>query len=1240
MHPSYSLPPAFSEEPVEDSTTSSSNFTYDFLTPEYSSEYPYSIPSAQTTPSIEDLLWDNNIDDTVAVDPTHTLLSTNFETSPFTRNDGHQVTQTLSPAHDKRTSTTTASNSLLSPQLTNTPSPVEHYPKMHTSAHIDINSTTSASEQVPDATRPSKPGLQVTSLRTPAHSGSSSNVSLQESPLEPIARTASPIVMVSSYDRGDSPAQARVGLGRSPSKRSRGSRSSGLLAPDDGDSSEEETSAPSRAFNQNSSQMIQVNDGEWLASTTNNRLGIEPEMRGSEYVTSPNKTEEMRLMQERNAEVQTWLALSEAGTEIGDEEGSTRKLKRHKSTTRRQRAHSTDTHNDALGLCIVDNSDIPGPGLLLDEDSEDNAEDSSSGTSPDSPPADIEKDSPQLGNSEFPSPDEEIPPEQQEPLPRQFYRPRPWQDPVDTNTPIGTKNQPSTSNAAMAKYDQQAAMFETASRAATWGTRRRLSDTDINSIVGDCNKLQRMSLTDQKGHERRSSFINKARGLVPRRSSSHNKKKTSETTINSPNVEASHIQHGELLGGVTPIQRNHSFGRSKRSPALDTGRAIMSMTGQLAAVGRSTPATPKSAGAASGPWKAFRRQRSKSELPRSSGKLSAKPGLAELMSHYGGPPMPTLASPMQERPAAEKRSDDDDEADEDEDGLSVVEGVKMDFKTRVENIIPTLEGFRTHAHQLNPRLEPFLIERIAQEQVRRYKKLVENKVKHAQAVYGTKRCSSGKHCFELGGEATLLPPRTSAKDPETVYAQFHVAGNGESDNDGTVFADGVVTAALFPQGIPLPPVKRLPAEFECSLCFKVKKFQKPSDWTKHIHEDVQPFTCTFPNCTEPKSFKRKADWVRHENERHRHLEWWKCNIPDCNHKCYRKDNFVQHLVREHKKPEPKVKSRGSGSSKAKPAYDEDSLEGWRARVQEEEPDEFWQLVDTCHFETKQKPREEVCKFCGNLCSSWKKLTVHLAKHMEQIAMPVLELVRQREVSPDTIISPIEQGGQRPSIMPMSPHVMAKAERQSSSPYAMNPPRPYQGDLQDYYQPSHVQEEQNFDINRSFNAQACFQQPEMTEFAGVHGLPDNISYEPYQGAQQPHSFTPTANGTPATHPPPYNTVRREPLPISPHIPGSHPIRQGLGSIPMDTTQRVEYAQQQTQHLFSSPTEAVNYNLQFDPHMSHHEGMPQFPISSVHDGNGVPAVMSVAQDDIYDAGSAMAYVTMQNPASQAHGYVFQQ
>lgn len=140
----------------------------------------------------------------------------------------------------------------------------------------------------------------------------------------------------------------------------------------------------------------------------------------------------------------------------------------------------------------------------------------------------------------------------------------------------------------------------------------------------------------------------------------------------------------------------------------------------------------------------------------------------------------------------------------------------------------------------------------------------------------------------------------------------------------------------------------------------------------------QPFTCTFPNCGEPKSFKRKADWVRHESERHRHLESWKCDVPECQHVCYRKDNFVQHLVREHRYPEPRVRLGRAASRGSSNANDDSDIVA--------------HLVEKCRFESSQQPTDEPCRFCGNLCNSWKKLTVHLAKHMEQISMPILELI--------------------------------------------------------------------------------------------------------------------------------------------------------------------------------------------------------------------------------------------------------
>jgi hypothetical protein len=381
------------------------------------------------------------------------------------------------------------------------------------------------------------------------------------------------------------------------------------------------------------------------------------------------------------------------------------------------------------------------------------------------------------------------------------------------------------------------------------------------------------------------------------------------------------------------------------------------------------------------------------------------------MTRNVGPPIANFVSALSKAAGKEEPVERREETADDDEAMGD-KGVTMDFALPLHPIIPTLDGFKDEIRQLNPRIQSYLIDRLAMEQVRRYRKLVQEKTKHAQAV-SSRKCSAGKHCFALDGEATFMPPRISARDPNTTCAQFQIPGNDGSGDDSNTFIEGAVTAALFPPGVPLPPVKRLPAEFECTLCFKVKKFHKPSDWTKHVHEDVQPFTCTFPQCTEPKSFKRKADWVRHENERHRQLEWWTCNMPDCRHRCFRKDNFVQHLVREHKKPEPrakKAKSKDPGNG----ILDTANADEWEEDQGDQEIKQLWTQVDECHGESSKQPQEEACVFCGNVCNSWKKLTVHLAKHMEQIAMPVLKLVEERAASTDKTLSAPEESNAAPN----------------------------------------------------------------------------------------------------------------------------------------------------------------------------------------------------------------------------------
>lgn len=854
---------------------------------------------------------------------------------------------------------------------------------------------------------------------TPALTGSSLNTSPERSNIPPIARAASPVVRIESYTRGDSPARVARPMMRSGSKRRRGgSRSSFLTVQDDQSSDEDAADVDGYSEQQGLGSPTGFRP---TGAGTEGRIGLDPLARmqvDSAEVPNLKDQDDAAQTASRNADVEDWLANSENGS-IDSPDASAERPRPNFSFNRRRRAKSTgdNTLSRANLERLRDDPSltaglrIPGPGLLLDEESgeedsqgddEESAGDDDGIILPESPPPTVEVGDPfEVDPREYPYP-EGMPLVNETPPP--LYRVHLWQDPLRDPTDPECQMQPVTSNQAIVLYEQRSKEFETLSRVATWGT-RRLSESDLAGIFHRFSFKEEKDPEKMKG-ERRGSFLDK---LLPRRGSLL-KRKESESSKAQPSSRppptAEHTSRKESLG-VPTLQRIPSLGKRPKSPKINTISAVAAMGNQIAAVGASGPLSATNS--PTNPWTAtkniIRRTRSRSEL---YGSLPTNK-LTDLWTKSGGPPMPTLASPanMEQLNMPQQTTPPLDDDDDDED-VAEEKRVTIDFSLRADPIIPKLEGFKANVQQLNPRLPRYMVDRVAQEQLRRYKKLMDFKVKHVQAVH-MRKCSSEEHCTELGGEPTYLPSKAAGREPEHSHTGFSIVNPAPSDEDVSALAEGIVTPAQFPQGVPMPPVNRLPAEFECSLCFKVKKFHKPSDWSKHVHEDVQPFTCTFQTCADPKSFKRKADWVRHENERHRQLEWWQCNKDDCSHKCYRKDNFVQHLVREHKLPEPKTKTakaskvRGPSTQKRKVHGDDGNDDS-----SNDEIDQVWKLVEECRHETPKNPRDEPCTFCGNVCTSWKKLTVHLAKHMEQISMPVLTVVKESTVTPETVISPIEQ----------------------------------------------------------------------------------------------------------------------------------------------------------------------------------------------------------------------------------------
>ncbi|KAK3393016.1 hypothetical protein B0H63DRAFT_386034 [Podospora didyma] len=689
--------------------------------------------------------------------------------------------------------------------------------------------------------------------------------------------------------------------------------------------------------------------GSWVLNRATGQGGIDPDNRPADEVPSVNQLDAQRKVEERNQEVGEWLARSRS------------------SSVNHQSNPGVPPHEEPpAAQSNEDDDNIPQREIPLGDETENN---------------------PVPGQTYFMESGGLLTEEDVE-IMRQN---RNWaaEPMLFSIFKKGTRYQPESSQAAIAKFEKMCRDTDSiVSRAATWGTRRRSlpsiapSIADVEGVISG-NFLKKLSLS--RGDTRRPSIMQEIRGRLNRRPSASFTKRARDDDAGSGKTDSSPEQSQVKLAPPSPSPGG--WNKNKGVPSINT--AFVAMGSNIAAIGATharsgsvsatppitSPRSPMGSFTASLSVKKPLRIRSKSDLSRNQ-----PSSIADMWKKSGGPPVANLAKPSN---VPELDDYDEDEDDLYEDPDMKTEGDKID-------IAPNFVGFQQHVLKLNPLLSTtnnYLVDRIAHQQIVRYKSLLSSRVKHLQHT-ASRNCPTGVMCIALGGSANVLDAKGDPRSLDPMSARFD-----GSDGDITPL-EGTISQESFPPDIPMPPTSSLPAEFECQLCFQAKKFTKPSDWTKHVHEDVQPFTCTWDRCRDPKIFKRKADWVRHENEGHRHLEWWTCDFEECRHVCYRRDNFLQHLVREHKFPEPKVKTKA-------------------AIKRAGGIDPTWQKVEQCHMETQALPQGEPCRFCGKSFQTWKKLTVHLAKHMEQISLPILRLVARKELEADTIISPVQDPPPRP-----------------------------------------------------------------------------------------------------------------------------------------------------------------------------------------------------------------------------------
>lgn len=779
------------------------------------------------------------------------------------------------------------------------------------------------------------------------------------------ASSASPVQIcvqrptVTIEDYGDQSAVAPIELTRSNSKRSHYSdHSRALLSPHLDDSQYEADCASSIA--DTTSPVASQFDYFALPLAAQDSL-IEPEgspkvqkrskdeyQIASAEILSPNEQERARRLSEKRLEVYDWLSASDVGSDApGPRRSRTSKRRPH-----RNNSDQTDPFDEtsATGISGVN----PTSQTVENENIEVESDDAKSASDGGAPP---------MEQLEEPANDDDA---------ASSCPSRPWADPEPVANPPcqNTPCQPATSNLAITRFQARAKEIDNASLAPTIGSdkSRRRSESDLASVYNQArHPLTGMSLAQHATSQRKPSLLGNLSARL--------KRKNSTRAVSPPQDEPS-ASSAQQMDRSDPAEASATQENLIKMPSL-TLNTNVGEPGQ-------EPKSPLARGM-NQVRQIARRARSRSDIRRPS---QPNPGLADLWRGNGGPPVATLGTSAVNQhvndgqvQSAAQGFDSDDEAEPAMIGnnceLVIRNDIPLDPSSR--------DGFLYHAKMLNQNAPNQLLARIVDEQMRRYQYLRKLSGDHTRSIHHKGTCTNGDLCRTINPNShKLLEPKTSSQNNDSTAAIFYISYAG-APQDPAFSRDTSNVQATFPKGIPLPPVPRLPARFECPLCFKVKDFQKPSDWTKHVHEDLQPFTCTFIECEESKSFKRKADWVRHENEGHRHLESWQCKGAftgeECSHVCYRKDNFVQHLVREHKVPEPKVRT-GRIASKSPVNRATETLNMTAEQV--------WQLVDSCRFDSTKNAREEPCRFCNEVFPNFKKLTVHLSQHLLQISLPVLQ----------------------------------------------------------------------------------------------------------------------------------------------------------------------------------------------------------------------------------------------------------
>jgi len=426
--------------------------------------------------------------------------------------------------------------------------------------------------------------------------------------------------------------------------------------------------------------------------------------------------------------------------------------------------------------------------------------------------------------------------------------------PVTRGASMAYRNQPVTANMAIMKFQKYAENIETASRVATAGSNmtkgRRNSAGDADKVLP--GPLKRLSFGRDKSKNaitpaRRPSIWGGLRsGLKRSLSNSGDKDREKEKEKErdgeiSPSISPTDKGNTKLQSPTDGRKRGRSFssisGPSKafsqgilgptfgqpsglQVQTSNIGNAFAQMASPLmaAGAGATKPGTvsPPPLG---GVIDRVRRSRSRSELQRkhifgvvtslmspvlpsastsastppdqdiTPGRISKKFTFGEDSQRRGIEQVKKLLSPNDAH-----HNPNSDGVDELDDGDTSPETARTPGGTKAalpkHDITPTLDGFAQNVRVLAPGLSQKLVDRIAHEQCKRFKKLVEHRQKHLAALNTNGHCNNNAKCRKVFGAVGV-------GSDGVVGVTGHKRGNSnnfDADENGTYLSICVLPA--------------------------------------------------------------------------------------------------------------------------------------------------------------------------------------------------------------------------------------------------------------------------------------------------------------------------------------------------------------------------------------------------------------------------------------------------------------